>query len=295
MTFGLMIITPFTQKKPVELLATRGFWKDKGPTQVVGHRGSGANTAAYTNLQIGENTIQSFLSAAALGASCVEFDVQLTKDFVPVIFHDFLVMEAGGDTPLYTLNLKQFLHLSEAQSSRGDLASMAETRNMAKTKEGSGYSRKPRSRSLGAYDESRSEDLVQRMKYTESAMEGAHKGNLRGQSIQGVFPTFEDLFAKLPESIAFNIEMKYPMFWEAEDRNMETCGPELNVYVDLVFEKIYHLGGKRSITFSSFSPEICIALAIKQQDYPVLFLSKSGSILVGDIRRPSNFWRCSRP
>ncbi|MCJ1390082.1 Glycerophosphocholine phosphodiesterase [Xylographa bjoerkii] len=234
--------------------------------------------------QIGENTIQSFLSAAALGASCVEFDVQLTKDLVPVIFHDFLVMEAGGDTPLYTLNLKQFLHLSEAQFSRGDLASMAETRYMAKTKGEPGYSRKPRSHSLGAYDESRSEDLVQRMKYTESAMEGAHKGNLRGQSIQGVFPTFEDLFAKLPESIAFNIEMKYRMLWEAEDRNMVACGPELNIYLDLVLEKIYHLGGKWSITFSSFSPEVCIALAIKQQDYPVLFLNKSGSIPVGDVR-----------
>ena len=34
-------------------------------------------------------------------------DVQLTKDWVPVIFHDFLVMETGGDTPLHTLTLNQ--------------------------------------------------------------------------------------------------------------------------------------------------------------------------------------------
>lgn len=45
------------------------------------------------------------------------------------------------------------------------------------------------------------------MKYTESAIEGAHKGNVRGQCVQGVFPTFEDLFLNLPESLAFNVEM----------------------------------------------------------------------------------------
>ena len=283
-TFGLVVITPFTQGKPVEPTATHGFWKDKGSTQVVGHRGLGANMDTCTNLQIGENTVQSFLSAATLGASCVEFDVQLTKDLVPVIFHDFLVMEAGGDTPLYTLSLKQFLHLSEAQLFRGDISALAEARYLAKTRDKIGYSNKPRSHSFGAYDESRSEDLAQRMKYTDSAMEGAYKGNLRGQSIQGIFPTFEDLFTKLPETISFNVEMKYPMLWEAEDRNMETYGPEINTYVNLVLDKIYHLGGKRSITFSSFSPEVCLALAIKQQDYPILFLSKSGSIPVGDVR-----------
>lgn len=34
-------------------------------------------------------------------------DVQLTKDFVPVIYHDFQIRETGTDSPLHTLNLKQ--------------------------------------------------------------------------------------------------------------------------------------------------------------------------------------------
>lgn len=74
------------------------------------------------------------------------------------------------------------------------------------------------------------------------------------------------------------------MLWEAEDRNMDTYAPEINTYVDIVLDKIYQLGGLRSITFSSFSPEVCILLATKQIDYPVLFLSKAGSVPVGDIR-----------
>ena len=207
-TFGVLIVTPFLSGKPVSSLAKKGLWRDGGPTQVVGHRGSGANTTARSNLQLGENTIQSYKSAAKLGASALEFDVQLTKDLVPVIFHDFLVMEAGGDTPLYTLRLNQFRHLSEAQTSRGNLSGMAEARYLERSGAVTGLPYRPRSRSLSAYDDSRRADLEERMKLTESAMQGDHKGNLRGDSIQGVFPTFEDLFTNLPESISFNVEMK---------------------------------------------------------------------------------------
>lgn len=34
-------------------------------------------------------------------------DVQLTKDDVPIIYHDFLMSETGIDAPLHSLNLEQ--------------------------------------------------------------------------------------------------------------------------------------------------------------------------------------------
>lgn len=34
-------------------------------------------------------------------------DVQLTKDHVPVIYHDFLVAETGIDAPVHTMTLDQ--------------------------------------------------------------------------------------------------------------------------------------------------------------------------------------------
>ena len=34
-------------------------------------------------------------------------DVQLTKDAVPIIYHDFLMSETGIDAPLHNLNLEQ--------------------------------------------------------------------------------------------------------------------------------------------------------------------------------------------
>ena len=36
-------------------------------------------------------------------------DVQLTKDNVPIIYHDFLMSETGIDVPLHNLNLEQVL------------------------------------------------------------------------------------------------------------------------------------------------------------------------------------------
>jgi Glycerophosphoryl diester phosphodiesterase family len=36
-------------------------------------------------------------------------DVQLTKDNVPVIYHDFLMSETGIDAPLHNLSLDQVL------------------------------------------------------------------------------------------------------------------------------------------------------------------------------------------
>ncbi|KAL8730165.1 MAG: hypothetical protein Q9166_004248 [cf. Caloplaca sp. 2 TL-2023] len=275
LTFSFLVVTPL-EHPIVPSVATRGFWNQDGRTEIVGHRGSGANTTRKTNLLIGENTIQSFLSAVASGASCVEFDVQLTKDLAPVIFHDFLVMETGGDVPLHTLTRDQFLHLSRLQS-------------FDSTPELDGRTGKPRQRSQSenGFHRDGSSDLRHRMEYTEEGIRNEIKGNLRGCSIQEPSTTLEELLVKLPESIAFNLELKYPMLWEAEDRSMDFFAMELNLFVDTILKLIYRLGGKRSITFSSFSPEVCILLSIKQQDYPILFISKAGSVPTGDVRAGS--------
>lgn len=48
---------------------------------------------SYTKLAAArENTLHSLNSAAKNGADYVEFDVHLTKDKVPVVFHDFHVL-----------------------------------------------------------------------------------------------------------------------------------------------------------------------------------------------------------
>ncbi|KAJ9189744.1 hypothetical protein P3X46_000999 [Hevea brasiliensis] len=67
---------------------------------VVGHRGNGMNilTSGDQRMKaIKENSIMSFNSAAKFPVDFIEFDVQVTKDGCPVIFHDdFIISEDNG-------------------------------------------------------------------------------------------------------------------------------------------------------------------------------------------------------
>jgi len=63
-------------------------------TLTMGHRGSGANAAISSEGKFPvllENTLLSFRNAVSLGSDYIEFDVNMTGDGVPVIFHDFSI------------------------------------------------------------------------------------------------------------------------------------------------------------------------------------------------------------
>jgi glycerophosphodiester phosphodiesterase len=266
------------------------YWKTVKSTKIIGHRGLGKNVNTRKSLQLGENTIQSFIAAANLGASYVEFDVQLTKDHVPVIYHDFLVSETGIDAPMHTLTLEQFLHIGGAQTPRPSRP--ASPRNFNSTN-GSieqrpvPYRQRASSLDRGKEDRNMTVDMPERMKHTRDFKAQGFKGNLRGNSIQAPFTTLEEMFQKLPESIGFNIEMKYPMLDEAEDHEMDTYAIELNSFVDTVLQKVYDLGESRNIIFSSFNPDVCLLLSFKQPNFPILFLTDANVSAVRDIRASS--------
>jgi glycerophosphodiester phosphodiesterase len=282
--FNFLIITPF-QHPNMHIAEDQTYWKST-TTQVIGHRGMGKNMASMKSLQLGENTLESFIAAANLGASYVEFDVQMTKDHVPVIYHDFLVSETGLDAPVHTLTLEQFLAASEGQTPRSSRPPSPKRSQLdGPTTE---QSRKQRSYSLGggASDE-RAPDMSERMKHTRDFKEKGFKGNSRGHFIQAPFTTLEEMFKTLAPSIGFNIEMKYPMLFESEEHDMDTYAIELNSFVDTVLTKVYDLGTGRNMLFSSFNPDICLLLSFKQPSIPILFLSDAGTSPVGDIRASS--------
>lgn len=66
----------------------------------------------YWKSGVRENTMQSFIAAKRLGAEMVELDVQLSKNKVPVVFHD--------------LNLKRLFHIDQkvSQTSLEDLKTL---------------------------------------------------------------------------------------------------------------------------------------------------------------------------
>ena len=90
-----------------------------------------------------------------------------------------------------------------------------------------------------------------------------------------------------PSNPARLLNIEYPMLFEAHDWGMETFSVEVNHLVDQVLERVYRLGRKRTIFFSSFSPEVCIVLSRKQDVYPVYFLTESGHIPSADARADS--------
>ncbi|KAL9609892.1 MAG: hypothetical protein Q9167_005363 [Letrouitia subvulpina] len=286
MTFSVLLVTPFHFKASLPK-ASRGFWRVKGPYPVVGHRGSGANSTARSFLQIGENTYQSFITAINRGASCIEFDVQLTKDYHPIIYHDFLVKETGGDISLHELTFDQFQHFSRSQAPKSDRFGFGEQKYIEGACLDGDPRPKPRRHSLNEYDESRSQDLIDRIKYTDQGLKGKLKGNIRGCAIQEPSTTLEQLLTSLPVDVDFDLEIKYPMLWEAEDRAMEFVAIELNTYIDTILTTIFRHCGQRNITLTSFSPEVCIALACKQRSFPILMINKAGTVPVSDIRAGS--------
>uniref|UniRef100_A0A5B7CF41 glycerophosphodiester phosphodiesterase n=1 Tax=Davidia involucrata TaxID=16924 RepID=A0A5B7CF41_DAVIN len=67
---------------------------------VIGHRGNGMNMLQSSDRRmkaVKENSILSFNSASKFAVDFIEFDVQVTKDDCPVIFHDnFILSEENG-------------------------------------------------------------------------------------------------------------------------------------------------------------------------------------------------------
>ncbi|KND94373.1 Glycerophosphodiester phosphodiesterase GDE1 [Tolypocladium ophioglossoides CBS 100239] len=284
--FNFLVITPFHHPN-MEVTSRQTYWKKLSSTMLIGHSGLGKNLTSNKSLQLGENTLPSFIAAANLGAQYVEFDVQLTKDHVPVIYHDFLVSETGIDAPVHTLTLEQFLHINPGRRDRiHDGGSGRDNLRERSPRSRSNSFAPKRSLSMG-YAGSGQSEMEERMKHTRDFKEKGYKANSRGNFIQAPFATLEDLFCKLPEDIGFNIELKYPMLHESEQHEMDTYAVELNSFCDTVLSKVYDLAGQRHIIFSSFNPDICLCLSFKQPSIPILFLTDAGCSVVGDIRASS--------
>jgi glycerophosphodiester phosphodiesterase len=187
-----------------------------------------------------------------------------------VIYHDFLLSESGTDAPVHAVTAAQFhaIGLGEVLPSP-----------------------RPRSRSAGdPYVAAAHRAGDARMAQTRDIQDKVHKGykgNSFGSFIKSPFATLSDLFETLPEDLSFNIEMKYPTFGEAQAEDMLATAPSINIFVDTVLKTVFDLAGGRKIVFSSFHPDMCIALAKKQRVYPVLFLTDAGTSFMADRRGQS--------
>lgn len=298
--FEVLIVKSFEETGKIPADADM-YWKSLVHPRLIGHRGNGMNSRNKKSLQLGENTVESFIAAASLGAQYVEFDVQLTKDDVPVIYHDFIIAESGIDIPMHSLTLEQFMHLN---LSKDDEEKSVKKKTI---RDDSDVYKKSRSKSVSHENDSKlsidrfsisdekssdnkSNDVNpkhERMKLTKTWKINEFKANTRGTTIASSFTTLEELFKKIPKTTGFNIELKYPMLDESQLDDIGQIAPEMNHFCDTILALVYEKYSGRNVIFSSFHPDICMMMTMKQPSFPVLFLTESGVSKMADIRASS--------
>lgn len=209
-------------------------WEQRWSGLDVGHRGLGTSFQTENCANVRENTIASLKTASYHGADMVEFDVQLSKDHIPVIYHDFYVsislkrkkqIEAMDmlEIPVKDLTLEQ-LHLLKVYH-------VAE-----------GREKNP--------------------KFFDEDLEDHQP-----------FPTLQTVLQELEQHVGCNIEIKWTM--QLKDGTFELNHPfDLNLYLDIILKVVLEYGGDRKIVFSSFNPDICAMIRLKQNKYPVVFLTQ---------------------
>lgn len=220
---------------------------------------------------------------------------------MPVIYHDFTVTETGYDIPLNSITLEQFLNLRKSGQIKEYHTGISEGLHgtiIAAQDISSAYSRpldtnqsspsgirvnRSHSFSTGSSTGTSSPKRQTVFDQTRTSKSGKMKGN-GPETIQGPFTTLAETLRSVPKSAGFNIEVKYPMIDEAEQDELNQF-QELNIYVDTILECVYdNVEEDRHIIFSSFHPEICLALNLKQPNYPVFFLTDAGTLPMADVR-----------
>merc|ERR1712154_381358 len=98
------------------------------------------------------------------------------------------------------------------------------------------------------------------------------------------YRSLADIFKLAPKGLGFNVEIKYPVHAERIKDGIENT-VNINDYVDCILKVVFdHVSDDHAIIFSSFHPDICMNLALKQPQFPVCFLTEAGKKPKYDIR-----------
>lgn len=206
-SFNFLVIKPFNHPPAGDERFPTFDLKGSGSTMIIGHRGWGMNIKDKNRIQVGENTLTAFQIAHKLGVPFVEFDIQLTKDHVPVIYHDFLVSETGIDAPVHTLTLEQFLHAGDLHAEQEEPDISSRSTSADGTVSPPNYKRfRSKSTSLTNDRSGRWFDMDHRMKFTRDYKTLGYKPNSRGKVIHERYATLEKLLHELPDTLGLYIE-----------------------------------------------------------------------------------------
>ncbi len=250
-----------------------------------GHRGMGANVwdasgpaaATTRSRRYRENTVASFLAAASAGATFLEFDVQVTADNVPVIFHDNFLVYGDHSSPtsslVRSLSVADFKAKAPIKSSSSDLSGLSDD-------ESGSAGASPRGIAGGA-----SPRLLRKHRNGEAAL--PYEPSLHPWEVaqEDNFPTLAEVFMAVPTHVAFDIEIKM----STPASLARTPEVEVNriVRATLAAVDAAFSGNSthRDLMFSSFDPDVCVAMKNQRPEFPVMFLSGGEAETHVDERR----------
>ncbi|CAF0779734.1 unnamed protein product [Adineta ricciae] len=220
---------------------------------------------------VSENTLASFKGAFQLGFDFVEFDVQLSKDKIPVVYHDFQVAitlkRKGHEAELFVVPVKD-LSLPQLQSLKIYHASKeGEVRKADEELDDDDPTNPtPNNSSMSTFTplcNGEDEQLI-------SSKSGQQQDEKKFLSL---FPTLQELFEKLDPHLGFNVEIKYAMEYR-QGGSEQNHFFERNEYIDCILRCLLTYAGKRVIVLSTFDPDCASMLRRKQTSFPVLFLTQ---------------------
>ncbi|XP_035278448.1 glycerophosphocholine phosphodiesterase GPCPD1 isoform X2 [Anguilla anguilla] len=222
------------------------YWRKRSALDV-GHRGAGSSLHAAKHTKIRENTIVSFKSAASHGAAYVEFDVHLSKDFVPIVYHDLTCcISTKKKNDKHSLELFE-VPVKDLTFDQLQLLKLAHVTAMK----------------VNDQDPQDEEEYI-----------AEHQP----------FPSLDQIFQAVPENVGFNIELKWITrlkdgSWEG---NLSTYF-DMNLFLDIILKCVHQHAGKRRIVFSCFDPDVCSMVRRKQNRYPILFLTQGISTVYPEL------------
>merc|ERR1719402_261944 len=178
-------------------------WEQGRESLEVGHRGMGSsykllvgdtNRSLITHFR--ENSIRSLVTAGRCGADFVECDVQLTKDRIPILYHDFNVK----------VNLRKRVldNMDDMKDSNFELCDMA-VKDLTLQQ----------LQSLQTYHASVEEHGPRDWRTDPTAADSDEADDLMP------FPTLEKVLHTLDEGVGVNVEIKYPQFIDHGEDGLE--------------------------------------------------------------------------
>ena len=256
MSFDYLIVKPYYSYE-FNMEKNLANWNKKHFGQLIGHRGCGKSFWLNDDI-LRESTIDSFRTAFKHGADMVEFDVQLTKDGVPVLYHDFQLYISSNEA----IDIERYdvMHLQLTPNEISALKPFWQNVD-------DGLLSIPLSKFTI--------EQLQRVRVYEPPVPPDNLVNpCQGQIKHNKpFTTLQEVLKVIDNKLGFFVELKWPQkFRNGSTQEHFIQDIDKNEFVDAILNDLLRAEAHRRIILLSYDCDICSLLRLKQNRYPVVYM-----------------------